>query len=431
MVARVKNNTSHAKPKASTSQKKGLQPHDSQTRNKPAGDSQQNIWRFVQQRRVLVLKIAIVIGLLCGFCLSWRLWISVRSFPLSPIAGWLPAIPYPLDHILFFITLGLLAAIALVGNSARLTLIFLGLAGLLSLWDQTRWQPWFYQYFFMLSALGLYALPRSEIRHVTSAIDACRLIIIFTYLWSGIQKLNANFVTETWPDAASGLLRLFPQSARGLPPSVALMVPLTEIAIGVALITRRFRNTAVVLAVATHIFVFAMLVLSGENTVVWPWNLAMIVFVVLLFWRAEGGDAKELFRVKTPFKVVVLLLFGLLPALSFFDLWDSYLSMALYSGNTDQAVIYVTPNVIEHFPKVVLPHVWQETKPMFLDVNRWSYGELNVPLYPEPRIYKNIAREVCTYAENSPDIRLRIKQKPNPLTGARKSEYYDCDHLGG
>jgi hypothetical protein len=119
-----------------------------------------------------------------------------------------------------------------------------------------------------------------------------------------------------------------------------------------------------------------------------------------------------------------------MPAWSFLGLWDSYLSAALYSGNTDQAVIYLSPSAIDRLPAAIHPHIWQSTQPYFLDINRWAYGELNVPVYPEPRIYMKVTERICTYADGSSDIRLRIKGKPDPFTGLRKSEYYDCTQLG-
>jgi len=280
----------------------------------------------------------------------------------------------------------------------------------------------------MLAAIAGYDRRKSATSRIP-ALDVCRAIIVFTYFWSGAQKLNANFIQETWPDFASLVLAAAPRLISHLPSILALIIPLSEIAIAAGLASRRFRRPAAILAVATHAVILAILVRSGENTVVWPWNVAMIGFVVILFWREDQSRARDIFAITDAFRVLVLVLFGFLPALSFFGLWDSYLSMALYSGNTDQAVIYVTPEVIARLPASVRPHIWQKSNPFFLDVNRWSYGELNVPLYPEPRIYKNVAQAVCQYAGHSPDIKLRIKSKPKVLSGARTSEYYDCDHL--
>lgn len=381
------------------------------------------------ERRIASLKITIAAALLCSFGLSWKLWVTSRLFPLSPVSEHFPAIPFPLDYIWFVSLLGLLLAIIAIGRPRKLILIFLVLAGLLCLWDQNRWQPWFYQYFFLLAALGLYAWKVPEPRNRQAALNACRLILVSTYFWSGLQKLNANFVKETWPDMASGLIRHLPESAKSLSPFVILLIPLLELSIALGLLSRKFRQLSIVLAIGTHIFVLALLISSGENIVVWPWNIAMILFVTILFWRDEVFAPRDLLGVKNGFHALLLLLFGILPAFSFFDLWDSYLSSALYSGNTDQAVIYVSTPVIEQLPAAIHPHIWQSSTPFFLDINRWSYGELNVPLYPEPRVYRSVTQRICGYAGGSPDVRLRIKEKPDPRTAVRKSQYYDCDHL--
>ena len=375
-------------------------------------------------QKIVWLKITIAAALICGFGASWKLWISSRLFPLSPISDVFPVVPFPFDYLAFFAVIGLLLAIISMAHPRKLIFVFLVLAGLLSLGDQMRWQPWFYQYFVMLAALGFYGW-----RNHQTALNACRLIIICTYVWSGLQKLNINFARETWPDIAGSLLRFLPEGVKRLPTFLILAVPLLEVAIGLGLVTRKYRNFSVMLAIATHIFILILLLSSGENMVVWPWNIAMALFVVVLFWQDRKTSAGNLLVPKNAFHVLVLLLFAVLPAFSFFSLWDSYLSSALYSGNTDQAVIYVSPAVMERLPAAIHPHIWQSTQPFFLDINRWAYGELNVPVYPESRIYRKVAQQICGYAENSPGIVLRIKEKPNPFTGLRKSEYYDCEHI--
>lgn len=368
-------------------------------------------------------------ALICAFGLSWHLWISSRLFPLSPISDFLPPVPYPLDYIWFFVLPATLVLIIVFPRRQVFTVSFLALAVLLGLWDQNRWQPWFYQYLLMLAAMGYGIRGRSEETYQRLVLNTCRLIIVSTYFWSGLQKLNANFVKETWPDTVHWLLQLLPMRMQ-LPSGLAVAVPVVEIVTGLALSTRRFRNLGVVLAIMTHVFALTLLIARGDNTVVWPWNVAMILFVVLLFWREGETTIRDIMVPKGWFHATVLLLVAIMPAFSLFDCWDSYLSAALYSGNTDQAVIYISPAVIERLPAAIHPHVWQESQPFFLDINRWSYGEVNVPLYSEPRIYKNIAKQICTYAgEFSSDVKLRIKLKPNLFTAHRDSELYDCNHL--
>jgi len=152
--------------------------------------------RAAPQQKLLWLKITIAAALLCAFGLSWRLWVSSRLFPLSPVSDSLPAIPFPLDVIWFVLLLGLLPIIIILDRPRKLIFSFLILAGLLSLWDQTRWQPWFYQYFLMLTAIAVYAWKNPNAQNDQAALNVCRAIIAFTYFWSGLQKLNANFVRE-------------------------------------------------------------------------------------------------------------------------------------------------------------------------------------------------------------------------------------------
>jgi len=385
--------------------------------------------RFDGDSKLRWLTVVIPIAFASGFLLSWHLWLSSRIFPASPVAHFLPSIPHPLYTIWLFLMLGLLTAIAFVGRSQRLILTFLLLAGLLSLWDQTRWQPWFYQFFLMLAAIGVYGWKKPEGQYQSAVLNICRLIVAMTYVWSGLQKLNATFVLETWPDMAGPLLRVLPKLASRTPPALILIIPTLEVLTGIGLITLRFRNYAVVAAIATHAVVLTLLISSGENQVVWPWNIAMVLFVWILFWRDKATLAREILRPRNGLHAVVLLLVAILPVLSFADLWDSYLSAALYSGNTDQAVIVVSPAVVDRLPAEMHDDIWTKSKPFFLDINRWSYSELHVPVYPEPRVYRRVAEEICKYGDNSPEIKLLIKEKPDILTGQRRSEYYDCEHL--
>jgi hypothetical protein len=80
------------------------------------------------------------------------------------------------------------------------------------------------------------------------------------------------------------------------------------------------------------------------NAVIWPWNLAMIAFLLILFFGRNNQPALRdiVWGQGFAFQKVVLIIFGVLPALSFFHLWDDYLSSALYTGNTNSGVIYLS-----------------------------------------------------------------------------------------
>jgi len=379
-------------------------------------------------RRLTWLRIVTAVALVCGFILSWRVWISSRLFPFSPVISSLPAVPFPFDYIWFVGLIGLLLAIAVTVQPRRLLIVFLGSAGLLSIFDQMRWQPWFYQYFFLLAGLGICAWKKPEAKTNRTALNSSALIIVCTYFWSGVQKLNATFLSQTWPILSKPLLRFF-ALGRGLPISVGLSIPLLEIGMALGLLTRQFRKASVITAVVSHAVILVLLVSAGESTVVWPWNIAMGFFVVILFWQNKESSIRRIVRPRHPFHVLVLILFGILPALSFSGVWDSYLSSALYSGNDHQAAVYINQSVMAQLPISLHQYVWQGGQPMFLDINRWAYGELNVPVYPEPRVFRRVTERLCEYAGNSADIKLAISDQPDLLTGRRDSQYYDCNHL--
>ena len=91
--------------------------------------------------RLSWLKVVLALAFLGGFLLSAQLWGVSRSYPLSPVAECLPAVPPLLARIWFVALLVLLAMIAVVRQPRRYVLAFVALAGLLSLFDQSRWQP--------------------------------------------------------------------------------------------------------------------------------------------------------------------------------------------------------------------------------------------------------------------------------------------------
>lgn len=361
-----------------------------------------------------------MVGWLLGVALSWQLWTSSRLYPLAPVSDALPRLKPPFDAAFLVLFAGLLLAAA-IRPRARWAPIALAPAAVLALMDQTRWQPWFYEYAVMFTAS---VALRAEL-----ALDAARTIVALTYLWSGLQKLNITFVRQTWPDIAASLHGVMPWLQSGPPSTLALLVPAIEILTGLGLLTRRFRAPAVALAVLTHAVILTLLIRSGENRVVWPWNTAMVVIVVILFWRNRETRARDLVLPRPLSQRVVVTLFGILPVLSFAGFWDAYLSAALYSGNTYQAVIYMDPSTVYVLPPEIRPAIWQQSRPFFLDINRWAYQELNVPAYPEPRVYRVVAERVCQWTDDAEGVKLRILAPPNPFTGARASELYDCQHL--
>jgi uncharacterized membrane protein YphA (DoxX/SURF4 family) len=330
--------------------------------------------------------------------LSYKLWLSTRFYPLTPVFPFLKPIPAPFDKMLFGAALLTLVLSAL---TPRLIPFFATLAVVLACCDQSRLQPWFYEYVFLLLGVA-FASP-----------NACRLIVAATYFWSGAQKLNAGFIGDVFPWMLEPFLRHLPHSAQALVHPLSVAAPFIELWIGIALLGRKFRTPAVVAAVAMHLFILVALGPWGQNYnhVVWPWNIAMAAAVVVLFWKTDDSARHVLFS-KNPFHIAALLLFGLAPMLSFFGYWDHYLSAAMYTSNTNHGTIYFSDKLFDRLPDGIQDYARVETPEIdSIDIAEWSANELNVPPYPEVRIYKSVARKICEYAQNPSEARLSVTSK--------------------
>ena len=93
---------------------------------------------------------------------------------------------------------------------------------------------------------------------------------------------------------------------------------------------RRTRRAAVVLACLMHAMILLVLIFSRLNTVVWPWNLAIMAMTVILFHRNHESTFEYLVRpdrgVVNYLPTATILICGLLPALSFIG-WVGSISL--------------------------------------------------------------------------------------------------------
>ena len=347
-----------------------------------------------------------------------KLWVSTREYPLVPLLDLVPPLPYPLDYVLFGLFVVLLVGILLFRG--RLAGAFaagaLVLATLLVLQDQGRLQPWFYQYFFMLAAVGLSGLGRLS---TEGALNACRLVVAFTYIWSGLQKAQASFAANVYPWLMEPLFSHLPPEAASALEHGAIAIPIMEVTIGLGLLVRPLRNPAVVAAILMHAFILFSLGPWGHdwNSVVWPWNVAMVAFVLILFWRAP--DNPSFLAVVKPggsaFRVVLLVLFAFMPVLNFVGVWDSYLSASLYSGSTEEAYVYTSDGSSRTFGTSIFDE---------------AMNEMNVPAYPEERVYKRVFAEMwCENPSSRPRSSLVVYGRPEIISGHRSKATYHCNEV--
>jgi hypothetical protein len=365
--------------------------------------------------RLLWLRRSIVAGLVAGLLISAKLWVSTREYPLVPLLDIVPPLPYPLDYILFGLFGMLLVEILIFRGrlAGALVIAALALAALLALQDQDRLQPWFYQYSLMLGAVGLSNLGRLS---TEGALNACRVIVAFTYFWSGLQKAHVTFARDVYPWLIGPLASHLPSEAASILAHEAYAVPVIETAIGLGLLVRPLRKPAVIAAILMHAFILFSLGPWGHdwNSVIWPWNLAMVAFDLILFWRAP--DNPSFLAVVKPggsaYRAVVLVLFAFMPALNFVGLWDSYLSASLYSGSTEDGFVYTTDGSSEVYRSGIFDK---------------AMDEMNVPVYPEVRVYKRVFAEMrCEKPQSFPRPTLVVYGRPGITSGDRSKSTYSC-----
>lgn len=374
------------------------------------------------EKTALRVKTTVIAGMLAGIFLSPKLWVSTRFYPLVPAVPHLPSIPYPLDYICYAALILLLFAAAFVPKPRIYLFSFAAFIAIYSLWDQTRWQPWVYQYWLMLIALACYSWKPDDVLGRRDALNICRLIMGCTYFYSGLQKMNTRFVSEGFPWVLNTMHIHVPDL--GYLGWVAAGV---EVSIGLSLLTRRFRKIGMMNGIIMHIFILFSFGPWGRdwNSVVWPWNIIMIALIVLLFSKCDATFGDLVWRNRFVYQKVVLVIFGMLPTLSFFGYWPTDLSVALYTANLTEANLLVSDAIKHELPPQVQPYVKPISGHLLLRIQDWSFGEMNVPPYAEIQSYTTVAKKVCKWANDSPDIRLTGQEK-NTVLGRGKEIKNTC-----
>lgn len=368
---------------------------------------------FGPASRIYWLKVVVGLGFIIGLLLSLKLWISSRFYPLTPIQPIFPPIPYPIDWIILLSLFGLLAAAILSSKPKLYIWASVAVVSLLAFLDQQRLQPWVYQYTFMLATLGLFSWKWADVEAKNKTLNVCRFIVASIYFWSGLQKVNPEFMSSVFPWMTAPITQFFTDPAQYVFYTFGLFVPFIEMGIGVGLMTKKFRSVAIWLALAMCVFVLWTIGPFGHNwnRVVWPWNITMAVLVVLLFAKTQTVPLRQIVWVKNyTFHKIILVVFGILPLFYFFNMWDSYLSWSLYSGTTNESVVYMSDQVKERLPNYLQQFVQIDSRDRnVLPISNWAFTELNVPPYPETRIFKNVARSICKVASDPREVELVMR----------------------
>jgi hypothetical protein len=349
-------------------------------------------------RRLKAIKNLTALGLIASMLISWRLWLGSREFPMVPVFEGLPVLPDPADKILLGLFFFLTVMTIFSRKPKPFILGVLAIGAWYAISDQNRIQPWFYQYMLMMLILAFYNWRVDEPKDYTVILTTLKIIVAAIYFWSGIQKFNPNFMGDTWPWLVKPLDSVFTPEGCNVILKSGYGIPFIEIFIGISLFFSGAKRIAIPVAIGMHLLILALIGPLGHNynPVVWGWNIAMIGMVYFLFaGNAQSKYHSVNYLLSFRPAYIILILCGLMPGLSLINKWDSYLSASLYSGNTSNGVIYLSDNAKSKLSFYL--QSFTENKGgnrNSLNIKQWAMHELNVPGYPEKRVFEAVERHI-------------------------------------
>lgn len=318
---------------------------------------------------------------------------------MLPLFDILEDIPNSVHLFLFYTSLiGLFSIIFFPRNTYVLSLTIM-IELFSCLLDQNRWQPWEYQY--LLTVLFLFIFRNNPKQFVNYFI----FLLAVTYIYSGLHKINGGFLVSIWEGLI--LKRFFGFSSSNINNLwihyLGLSLGLIEFLLGIGLIFLKSKKIIAIMLIVMHLFILVLFSPIGvnSNSIIWPWNVAMILFLYAIFIYQSDNEFSPRNLIQGYNKIIFLLI-GVLPILNFFGYWDDYLSFSLYSGKSKHLEICITKNAnMPEYQKFVSKKSRLCNSGLALNCTTWSLKELNVPLYPEKRIFKKIVKN---WKKKHPDI---------------------------
>lgn len=363
----------------------------------------------ILERRMMILRVIVCLFFVLGIALSFKVWHSDRLFPLLPVWDWIPSFSNDASTFLAMILVFSLLVATLIRARTYFILLLLLLVFLL-LQDQMRWQPWVYIYVGILLPFALWK------RVDKNLLPYFQFLLVGVYLWSGVYKFGGSFIELTWDKMLRTLLFIDDPSTRESLHFLGYGIPIVEVLIAIGLCFKKSRHLAVLLAILTHVVILIYVITNQQNSVIYPWNFAMILLVIACFYRtensmfgwarldslrqAQGSDARHA-EISNRIKIQIAsgaLFFLLLPALNPLGLWDNYLSFKLYSGTNGSYCIGLDQEQYKKVDPAFYKYFWAVEEPngkFWIYCNLWTLDELNVAFYPEERTFKKLAKSFC------------------------------------
>lgn len=366
---------------------------------------------ILKNNLITIIHWILVVSLLSGCFLSLPLWTGNRLFPYAPMIRFLSSVP---TSFLFY-SFCIVSIVNLVKPHKWLFLSNLFFLGLLIAQDQNRLQPWVYIYILFVVSLCV-----ARFRAITDAqlIPIFQIILIFIYFWSGIHKINENFIHTAFHDILSHFFQTENEVWLQKLLPLGYVIPLIEMLISIGFMTSTYRNTALFLAISTHAFIILYLCTAKQNLIVIPWNISMICLDLILFNKLLTENRFRNLRTQfQPFwTLIYLLIVAVMPLFNWAGYCDDYLAFSLYSQKNKLFYIAISDAYLNRFNHQLDDYFSKMDNDIsggrLIDVNKWALKELNVPVYPEYRVFKQMSQHFCKYDIPSTDLIFLVYEQP-------------------
>jgi len=306
--------------------------------------------------------------------LTFNLWFSFnREFPLVPPLD-VMSVNVVLQDVLSVVSLALLL-LSLIKFNKWVVVPILFFELLLASFDMMRWQPPVFQFY--LTLLIFVFKPKEFKSYLILLLSA-------TYLFSGLNKLNLRFINAIW---SYSILIDFLGIAKEVAylkiiKGVGFIIPMTEIISGILVLTK-WRKIGFQVLVITHLFILLYVGPFGINfnEAIWPWNILMLMYCLILSYQEFALTIKRNYFVLA-FTVIIFIL----PLLNFSRHYYSFFSFTLYSGA--RSFLYINIKDDHNHYRAYATREKDGFKE--INVNEWSYENLNVPTTDDEILHKKI-----------------------------------------
>ena len=366
---------------------------------------------------------ALLLRILCFFwiiirVLSSEVWLAEsRSFPVIAPLSVFDSVPGYVNAVLYFVSLaGLGLLLIFPKNSVIMTVAIIAIISSCFL-DVICWQVWEYLFTFILLVCAV------QIKNFRGWSAALLIIFSSVYIYGGLQKLNGGFLFSVWDKLILrdmfGLSGSFVKNAKLH--YAGLLLPTVETALGVLLLFVRDKKKPAMALIGMHLFILAFMFNKGAtlNAVAIAWNVAMILFLHLLFvrYKAVQFRAADL----KGFTAMIAIVWGILPALNFIGYWDDKFSSGMYSGKDKKLVICIddeVPAEVKSYLAAADAYNLCDGKVM-INVSKWAITEMGVNPGAEEWYFKKLKEK---WERIHPKVKAKFVMYSYPYNNAREIE---------